>query len=86
MLTWQNRRTRRETCASATLSTTNTICTDLGANPGVRGERRATNSLIHGTTLVVCLSTLSVAKIMWHRTIELLINWKGCVRNGSWPN
>jgi len=48
-LTGENRRTRRKTCPSATLSTTNPTWIDLGANPGLRGERPATNHLRHGT-------------------------------------
>jgi hypothetical protein len=35
-LTGENRSTRRETCPSATLSTTNPTWTDLGSNPGLR--------------------------------------------------
>jgi hypothetical protein len=42
-----NRRTRRKTCPSATLSTTNSTWID----PGLRGERPATNDLSHGTAL-----------------------------------
>jgi hypothetical protein len=38
-----------KTCHSATLSTTNATWTDPGPNPGLRGERPATNSLSHGT-------------------------------------
>jgi hypothetical protein len=49
ILTEENRRTRRKTCSSATLSTTNTTWIDTGANPGLRGERPATNHLSHGT-------------------------------------
>jgi hypothetical protein len=41
--------TRRKTCPSATLSTTNFTWTDPGSNPGLRGERPATNRLNHGT-------------------------------------
>jgi hypothetical protein len=43
------RTTRRKTCPSATLSTTNPTCTDPGSNPGLRSERPATNRLKHGT-------------------------------------
>jgi hypothetical protein len=46
-LTAENRSTRRKTCPSATLSTTNPTMTD----PGLRGERPATNRLSHGTAL-----------------------------------
>jgi hypothetical protein len=48
--TGENRRTWRRTCPRATLSTTNPMWIDQGANPGLRGERPATNSLSHGTT------------------------------------
>jgi hypothetical protein len=50
-LYWQgkNRRTRRKTCPSATLSTTNPTWIDTDANPGLLGERPATNDLSHGT-------------------------------------
>jgi hypothetical protein len=44
------RRTRRETCPTATLSAINPTCTKAGANPGFRGERPGTN-LSHGTTM-----------------------------------
>jgi hypothetical protein len=49
ILTGENRRTRRKTCPSATLSTTNPTWFDPAANPGLRGERPATNRLSHGT-------------------------------------
>jgi hypothetical protein len=39
------------TCPSATLSTTNPTWTHPGSNPGLRGERPATNSLSHGTAI-----------------------------------
>jgi hypothetical protein len=58
ILTGENRRTRRKTCPSATLSTTNPTRIDPGANPGLRGKRRATNDLSHGTAL-------STDKEMW---------------------
>jgi hypothetical protein len=38
-----------ENLPSATLSTTNPTWIDPGANPGLRGERPATNRLSHGT-------------------------------------
>jgi hypothetical protein len=41
-----------ENLPSATLSTTNPTCKDPGANPGLRGERPATNRLSHGTACV----------------------------------
>jgi hypothetical protein len=49
ILTGENRRTRRKTCPSATLSTTNPTWIEPGANPGLRGERPGTNDLSHGT-------------------------------------
>jgi hypothetical protein len=51
ILTGENRRTRRKTCSVAILSTTNPTWIDPGANPGLRGERPATNDLSHGTAL-----------------------------------
>jgi hypothetical protein len=50
ILTGENRRTLRKTCPSATLSTTNPTQIVPGSNPGLRGERPATNHLSHGTT------------------------------------
>jgi hypothetical protein len=40
-----------ENLPSATLSTPTPTWIDPGANPGVRGERPATNRLSHGTAL-----------------------------------
>jgi hypothetical protein len=48
ILTGENRRTRRKTCPSATLSTTNPTWYDQGVNPGLRDERPVTNCLSHG--------------------------------------
>jgi hypothetical protein len=45
--------TRKKTCPSATLSTTNPTWTDPGSNPGLRSERPETNRLSHGTAEVV---------------------------------
>jgi hypothetical protein len=50
-LAGENRSTRRKTCPSATLSTTNPTWTDLGSEPGLRGGRQAANRLSHGTGL-----------------------------------
>jgi hypothetical protein len=44
---------------SATLSTTNPTWIGPGANPGLRGERPATNDLSHGTALRCCYWVLS---------------------------
>jgi hypothetical protein len=49
ILTGENRRTRRKTYPSATLSTTNPTWTDLGANPCLRGENPVTNRLNYAT-------------------------------------
>jgi len=58
ILTGENRKTRRETCPSATLSTTNPTWTDPGANPGLSGERPATNRLSHGMAKLFISHTL----------------------------
>jgi hypothetical protein len=56
-----NRSTRKKTCPSAALSTTNpTCCPD--ANPGRRGGKPASNRLSYGTALYSCCSHLK------HRT------------------
>jgi hypothetical protein len=52
-LTEENRSTRGKTCPRATMSTTNPTWTDPGSNPGLRGERPATNRLSHGTALYI---------------------------------
>jgi hypothetical protein len=49
MVEGENRRTRRKTFPSATLSTANPTWIDPGSNPGLRGERPATKRLSHGT-------------------------------------
>jgi hypothetical protein len=61
ILTGENRGTRRKTCPSATLSTTNPTWIDPGANPGLRGERPATNDLSHGTALCFIATKKCVA-------------------------
>jgi hypothetical protein len=47
--TGKNQVFRREACPSAILTTTNPTYIDQGANPGLRGDRVATNCLSHGT-------------------------------------
>jgi hypothetical protein len=48
ILTRENQRTWRKTCPSAILSTTNPTWPDPSVNPGLHGERLATNHLSHG--------------------------------------
>jgi hypothetical protein len=47
-MTVEERRTRRKTCPSVTLSTTNSTFTDPGRNPDLRGDKPATNRLRYG--------------------------------------
>jgi hypothetical protein len=47
--TGENRSTRGKICLSATLSTTNPTWTEPKSNPGLSGERAATNRLSHAT-------------------------------------
>jgi hypothetical protein len=49
ILTGENRNTSRKTCPRATSYTINPTRTDLGANPGPRGEKSITNRLTYGT-------------------------------------
>jgi hypothetical protein len=52
LIGWGIRNTRKKTCLSAALSTTNpTCCPD--ANPGRRGGKPATNRLIYGTAVII---------------------------------
>jgi hypothetical protein len=51
-LTGENRQLGEKPVPSATLSTTNLTWTDPGSDPGLRGERPATNRLSHGTTIL----------------------------------
>jgi hypothetical protein len=55
ILTGRNRRTRRETCPSATLSSTNSTWTDLSTNPRLCSEKPAASHLSCGTSCVVIL-------------------------------
>jgi hypothetical protein len=71
ILTGETRRTRRKTCPSATLSTTNPTWIDPGANPGHHGERPATNDLSHGTRGL--LHTYLVQKIITNNNIKDLL-------------
>jgi hypothetical protein len=48
ILTGENRTIRRETCPSATLSTTNPTWTDLGVNQSLCSEKLAANCLSYG--------------------------------------
>jgi hypothetical protein len=45
--------TQSKACCNANLCTGSPTCTDLGANPGLRGETPLTNILSCGTTLVL---------------------------------
>jgi hypothetical protein len=64
-LTGENRSTRGKTCPSATLSTTNPTWTDPESNPGLRGERPATNRLSHGTAHRVWLHVTGTQQLYW---------------------
>jgi hypothetical protein len=50
-LTGQDRNTRGRTSPSATLSTTNPTCTDLGSKPDLHAGRPAANRRSHDTAL-----------------------------------
>jgi hypothetical protein len=66
-----NRITRRKTCPSATLSTTNSAWTDPGTNPCLRGERPATNRQNHVTTnSCACMCSVSLSHITKQHTMN----------------
>jgi hypothetical protein len=67
-LSGENRSTRGKTCPSATLSTTNPTWTDPGSNPGLRGERPATNRLNRGTAYIVLAVILQIIERKVHST------------------
>jgi hypothetical protein len=79
ILTGENRRTRRKTCPTDTLSTTNPTWTDPGANCGLRGGRPATNHLSHGTAHVEVyvrrFFSVPVSSIFEHMELELFLHW-----------
>jgi hypothetical protein len=58
-LTGENRSTGGKTCPSATLSTTNPTRTDPVSNPGLGGERPATNRLSHK------------AEVLWEKSVPV---------------
>jgi hypothetical protein len=49
LLTRKIKKTRRQTCFSDTLSTTDRTWTDVGTNPGFHGEKSASNRLNYDT-------------------------------------
>jgi hypothetical protein len=61
----ENWSTRRKTCPSATLSTTNPTWIDPGSNPGLRGGRPAANRLSHGTALWEYLQIFLNVQEVW---------------------
>jgi hypothetical protein len=70
ILTGENRRTRRKSCPSATLPTPNPTWIDPGANPGLSGERPATDDLSHGTSFC----SLNIHFWVW----IILRSWSPC--------
>jgi hypothetical protein len=68
-----------KTCPTSTLPTTNPTWSDLGSNPGLRGERPATNRLSHGTVrgrpLLTCCNYIRSTKVT-------ILNY---VRRLTWP-
>jgi hypothetical protein len=66
-----NRRTRRETCPSDTVSATNPTLTDWSANPGLRGGPPETNRLSHRMTTYTVSSLTAVRLVdnLAHKSI-----------------
>jgi hypothetical protein len=83
-LTEENRSTQGKTCPSATLSTTNPTWTEPGSNPGLHGERPATNRLSHGTALV-CRFHLLLKPLLTVRGISLHLLPLKCQKPYSVP-
>jgi hypothetical protein len=74
--------TRRKTCPSATLSTTNlTLDLTWDRTPGLRGERPATNRLSHGTALreyIDMYENVVVRGIFGPKSEKVTGVWKNC--------
>jgi hypothetical protein len=74
ILTEENRRTRRETCPGSNLSITNPTWDDLGANPGLHGEKpgRRTVSVFREVRGSNCSPDwLSLFSILWFAILRL---------------
>jgi hypothetical protein len=63
ILTDENWNTRRKTCPSANLSTTNLWRTGLGSNLGLRDDRPVTNRFSHGTASTYVLDVTNIYKL-----------------------
>jgi hypothetical protein len=84
MLAREDRRTRRRTYPSATLSTTNPAGTDPSTNPGLRYEKTTTNRLSHDTVQMSLASATGCED--WDGSGSCLvtsIDW-GCLKTGLW--
>jgi hypothetical protein len=66
ILTGENRKTLRETCPSATLSTSNTTWTTLGSKSGLRSEKVATDRLSHDTAILLAPCLILILILSFH--------------------
>jgi hypothetical protein len=66
ILTREKPKNVEKICASTTVFTTKPTWTDLDVNPGIHGERLATNHLSHGKT---CFNSYWCASAM-HRQLN----------------
>jgi hypothetical protein len=92
MLTRKTEEREKENCPSTTLSTINPTLIDPEANPVLRSERPATNSLSHGTAETgTYVSVLKIETILLSETLVLvckttrLHNPQNYSLNFSWP-
>jgi len=58
IVTMDNQSTQRETCTSATLSTTHLSWTEQGLNLALHGEGPVTKGLSHGRALLVSAAVI----------------------------
>jgi hypothetical protein len=72
ILTWQNWRTRRKICPSATLPTANPTWTDLG----LHCERPVTNCLSHGMAIVVYTLQVTIQQFWGMLSIDSVSSWQ----------
>jgi hypothetical protein len=84
-ITGEKRSTRRETCPSATLSTTNPTCSDLEWNHDLRGERPTTNCPCHGTVHDNYYEQVEADWSSFFEIISASLTWKCFGRNCVLP-
>jgi hypothetical protein len=82
-LTGKPRNSQGKTCPSATLSTTNPTSNDPESNPGLCGERLATNCLSHGTAIRRVHFSHMALYFLQTKVVSSRSQWPRGLRRGS---